>query len=87
MLNFMNAGITCVYAFDTTDIWVCASRLSSELRYKHGVKVYSMLMLITWWYIRVFAFPIMYYLNFRYYSYNSIPNWEKRPEEMFVIDC
>jgi len=60
-LNFMTAGMVTVYGFDTTDIWVCASRLSSELKHSLGIKIFSSLMLISWWYIRIICFPIMYY--------------------------
>ena len=76
LMNFVTCGMVIVYAFDTTDIWVCASRLSSELKFKLGIKVFSILMLISWWYIRIICFPIMYYLNFRYYPSQVIPNWD-----------
>ena len=85
-LNFLAAGVIIIYTLDISDLFGSLSRIFSEIGYKILTVVFGVPMFFIFLYNRTIVFPIFAYYGMFYYPYKMIPNWDKRPDEKYIMD-
>ena len=87
LINTQAIGALVVYVLDWSEVFISLSKTFSETKFKRVLAVSGVLMLVSWWYFRIFAFPIVFYQGL-YTLPRQIPGYysDNMAETRFVFD-
>mmetsp|Transcript_10202 Transcript_10202/g.17184 ORF Transcript_10202/g.17184 Transcript_10202/m.17184 type:complete len:131 (-) Transcript_10202:237-629(-) len=60
-INHLQIGALVVYSLDISEVFITLSKTLSETTWTRTIGFSGFMMLLTWWYFRVFAFPYAIY--------------------------